>query len=254
VYFVPVTSFADHFSRHAREYARYRPDYPEELFTFLAGLAPNRRAAWDCATGSGQAAISLARHFEAVVATDASANQIASAARHAAVHYAIAVAEAAPFANGSLALVTCAQALHWFDRARFWEEVRRVLVPGGVVAVWSYHGFHLTPGVEAAVRRFYKDIVGPYWPPERRLVEKGYASLEFPFAPVAAPELVLEKLWDLPALIGYLETWSAVQRYKATVGRDPIPLVRGELEAAWGPPETTRPFRWDLDLRVGRKD
>lgn len=254
MYFVPVTSFPDHFSRSAREYARYRPDYPEELFSFLAALVPHRRSAWDCATGSGQAAISLAGHFESVFATDASVDQIASAARQAGVHYGAAAAEEAPFAGGSLALVTCAQALHWFDRSRFWEEVRRVLAPGGVIAVWSYHGFHLTPGVEAAVRRFYKDIVGPYWPPERKVVEKGYATLEFPFAPVAAPELMLEKLWDLPALIGYLETWSAVQRYKAAVGRDPIPLIREELETAWGPPETIRPFRWDLDLRVGRKD
>ncbi len=254
MYFVPVTSFADHFSRSAREYARYRPDYPEELFAFLAGLVPHRRAAWDCGTGSGQAAISLARHFESVFATDASASQIASAARHPGVRYAVAAAEEAPFAGGSLALVTCAQALHWFDRARFWEEVRRVLTPGGIVAVWSYFGFHLTPGVETAVHRLYKDIVGPYWPSERKLVEKGYSSLEFPFTPVPAPELVLEKLWDLPALIGYLETWSAVQRYKAAVGRDPIPLVRDELEDAWGPPETIRPFRWDLDLRLGRRD
>ncbi len=254
MYFVPVTSFADHFSRSAREYARYRPDYPEELFAFLAGLVPHRRAAWDCATGNGQAAISLSRHIESVFATDASVDQITSAARRAGVHYAVAAAEEVPFADGSLALVTCAQALHWFDRRRFWEEVRRVLVPGGIIAVWSYHGFHLTPGVEAAVRRFYKDIVGPYWPSERRLVEKGYSALEFPFAPVAAPAFVLEKLWDLPALIGYLETWSAVQRYRAEVGRDPLPLVRAELEAAWGTPETIRPFRWDLDLRVGRKN
>lgn len=249
-----MTSFADHFSRGARDYARYRPDYPEELFAFLAGLVPHRRSAWDCATGSGQAAISLARHFESVFATDASLDQIASALRQPGVHYAAAAAETAPFADGSLALVTCAQALHWFDRDRFWEEVRRVLTRGGIVAVWSYHGFHVTPGVEAAVHRFYKDIVGPYWPPERRLVEEGYSSLKFPFATIAAPELVLEKPWDLPALIGYLKTWSAVQRYKAAVGRDPFPLIREELEAAWGPPETVRPFRWDLDLRVGRTE
>jgi SAM-dependent methyltransferase len=248
-----VTTFADHFSGHARDYARYRPDYPQALFEFLADLAPNRRTAWDCATGSGQAALGLAGRFDTVVATDASTDQIASAARHARVRYAVAVAEAAPLASGSVSLVAAAQALHWFDRARFWEEVRRVLVPSGVIAVWSYHGFHAGPEVEAVVQRFYKDIVGPYWPPERALVEQGYGALEFPFTPVEPPAFPLEKLWDLPALIGYLRTWSATQRYEAARGHDPLELVREELAAAWGTPERVRTFGWDLDLRIGRK-
>ena len=249
-----MASFADHFSGRAGDYARYRPDYPRALFEFLARLAPGRGTAWDCATGSGQAALGLAGSFDAVVATDASLNQIASAARHRRVHYAVAPAERAPLPSGSVALVAAAQALHWFDRARFWAEARRVLVPGGVVAVWSYHGFHVTPEVEAVVHRLYKEIVGPYWPPERALVERGYGALEFPFAPVEPPPLRLEKPWDLPAVMGYLRTWSAVQRYEAARGRDPLDLIREELAAAWGPPERVRSFQWDLDLRIGRKD
>jgi len=248
-----VTSFADHFSGRARDYARYRPDYPEALFEFLAELAPDRTVAWDCATGSGQAALGLAGRFDAVVATDASMGQIASAVRHPRIRYAVAAAEAAPLAGGSVAVVASAQALHWFDRARFWEEARRVLVPGGVIAVWSYHGFHIDSEVEAVVHRFYRDIVGPYWPPERALVERGYAALEFPFAPVEPPAFPLEKLWDLPAVIGYLRTWSATQRYEAARGNDPLDLVREELSAAWGHPERVRKFGWDLDLRIGRK-
>jgi SAM-dependent methyltransferase len=249
-----VTSFADHFSRISEDYARYRPDYPEALFEFVARLAPHRGVAWDCATGSGQAARGLAGHFERVLATDASVNQIASAEPGPRVRYAVAAAEEVPFRRASIAAVTSAQALHWFDRERFWREVRRVLVPGGVVAVWSYHGFHVTPEVEKVIDRLYRGIVGSYWPPERALVERGYAAIEFPFAAVSAPEFRLEKRWDLPALLGYLKTWSAVQRYEAVVGGDPLTLVREELEAAWGPPETVRAFRWDLDLRIGVKD
>ena len=123
-----MTSFADHFSGRARDYARYRPDYPRALFEFLAGRAPQRAAAWDCATGSGQAALGLAEDFDAVFATDASLNQVASAARHRRVHYAVAPAEEAPLPGGSVALVAAAQALHWFDRVRFWEEARRVIL------------------------------------------------------------------------------------------------------------------------------
>ncbi|HJW14874.1 MAG TPA: class I SAM-dependent methyltransferase [Thermoanaerobaculia bacterium] len=248
-----MSCFADHFSDRAAQYARYRPDYPEALFDFLAQLAPERKRAWDCATGSGQAARGLAGGFEKVVATDASLSQISSAAPHLRIRYAVAAAEEAPLADGSVALVTSAQSLHWFDRARFWREVWRVLVPGGIVAVWSYHGFHVTPEVEEVVYRLYRDIVGPYWPPERALVERGYGALEFPFAPVAAPEFRLEKAWDLPAMVGYLKTWSAARRYEAALGVDPVTLVREDLAAAWGPPERIRMFRWDLDLRVGRK-
>jgi SAM-dependent methyltransferase len=248
-----VTSFADHFSGRAGDYARYRPGYPPALFEFLAGLAPERKTAWDCATGSGQAALGLAGRFETVAATDASRDQISSAVRHPGVHYAVARAEEAPLPTASVALVTAAQALHWFDRARFWKEVRRVLIPGGVIAVWSYHGFHVGPEVDSVLHRFYRDIVGAYWPPERAVVERGYGALEFPFAPIEPPALRLEKLWDLSAVVGYLRTWSATQRYEAARGHDPLDLVREELQAAWGPPQRVRAFRWDLDLRIGRK-
>src|SRR5512141_3250421 len=197
-----MASFADHFSNRAADYALYRPDYPAALFEFLADLAPHVRLSWDCATGSGQAAVGLARHFQMVVATDASAAQIRSASRHPAVRYAVAAAERAPLAAGSAAAVTAAQALHWFDRPRFWEEARRVLAPRGVIAVWSYHGFHVNPAIEEVVYRYYRDIVGPYWPAERALVERGYGSLEFPFDLVRSPELALEKRWDLGAVIG----------------------------------------------------
>lgn len=54
---------ADQFSAVARAYARYRPSYPAELFAALARAAPGRRAAWDCATGTGQAATGLAAHL-----------------------------------------------------------------------------------------------------------------------------------------------------------------------------------------------
>jgi SAM-dependent methyltransferase len=248
-----VTSFEDHFSRQAADYARYRPDYPAALFEFLAGLAPDRRRAWDCATGNGQAALGLAGRFEAVLATDASVRQIREAARRAGVHYAVAAAEESPLAEASVGLVTVAQALHWFDRPRFWREVRRVLVNGGAIAVWSYHGFHVTPEVEAVIHRYYKEIVGAYWPPGRGIVEQGYGALEFPFAEETPPAFLLERRWDLAALLGYLGTWSASQRFQEANGSDPVPLVRDDLAEAWGPPERIRPFRWDLDLRVGRK-
>ncbi len=160
-------TFADHFSAASADYARYRPDYPDRLFAYLADRAPGRRRAWDCATGNGQAARGLARHFAEVIATDASAQQIASAPPHRRVSYRVAPAEDSGLPDESVELITVAQALHWFDRPRFWPEARRVLVPRGVIAVWCYDLLSIDAEVDAVVGRLYRDVVGPYWPPER---------------------------------------------------------------------------------------
>ena len=62
-------SFHDYFSDHSKLYASARPTYPEELFGFVASIAPARERVWDCATGNGQAAVGLARYFAEVEAT-----------------------------------------------------------------------------------------------------------------------------------------------------------------------------------------
>lgn len=244
--------FPDHFSGHASDYARYRPDYPRSLFAYLAGLAPSRRRAWDCATGNGQAALALAEAFEEVVATDASARQLEAAARHPRVRYSVAPAEDSGLPGASVDLVTIAQALHWFDRERFWKEARRVLAADGVIAAWAYDLLHVSPDVDAAVLRLYRDVVGPYWPAERSIVETGYGALEFPFDEIRAPAFSMEKLWSLADLVGYIRTWSATRRYVEATGQDPLALVAAELAGAWGEPHAPRTIRWDLDLRVGR--
>jgi len=75
-------TFRDRFAAAAPAYAAFRPRYPAALFAALADQAPGHHVAWDCATGSGQAAIGLAEHFAQVVATDASAAQLAAALAH----------------------------------------------------------------------------------------------------------------------------------------------------------------------------
>jgi SAM-dependent methyltransferase len=247
-----TASFPDHFSGHATDYARFRPDYPDALFDWLAEAAPGRSLAWDCATGNGQAALPLARRFARVLATDASALQVRQARPDPRVLYAVATAEAAPLEPRSVDLVTVAQALHWFDRPRFWSETARVLAPDGLVAVWYYDLLEVTPEVDAVVQRLYHDVVGPYWPAERALVEAGYAALEFPFREIEPPPFRIEKRWTLADLEGYLRTWSATRRYVEVVGEDPLPTVADALGRAWGDREV-RPVFWDVHLRAGRE-
>src|SRR5262245_43513302 len=169
-----MAGFKDHFSRHASLYTRFRPTYPGALFDFLANSSPRRRLAWDCATGGGQAATSLAERFERVVATDASPQQLAEAKPHPRIDYRTATAEASGLQDRSAQLVTVAQAVHWFDLDRFYAEVRRVLAPNGLLAVWCYCHSAISPELDALILHFYRDIVGPYWTSERKLIESGY--------------------------------------------------------------------------------
>jgi SAM-dependent methyltransferase len=242
----------DHFSGHADCYEAYRPTYPEALIAYVASLCSTHELAWDCATGNGQAAVALAPYFGTVIATDASQEQIDQARPHAKVRYLVATADVAPIDNASADLVTVAQALHWFDLPRFYAEARRILKPGGILAVWCYELHTITPEIDAIVRHFYSDIVGADWPPERKLVEDGYRTLPFPFDEIAPPPFQMIQSWDLDHLLGYLESWSSTQRYWNRTGEDPLDVIREQLEAAWGDPGRPRDVIWPLHLRVGR--
>lgn len=249
-----MNTFKDHFSSASDRYAAYRPDYPAALFAWLAGLCAERELAWDCATGSGQAALGLVPHFHRVVATDASAEQIRHAAPHPLIDYRVAPAEASGLVDHSVDLVTVAQAAHWFDLPHFYAETARVLKPGGAIAVWGY-GRMLPPGeMDALFQRFYAETVGPYWPPERALIDDAYHRLDFPFTEVAPAAFSIEVEWTLPRLLDYLSTWSAVKRYQAAQGHDPLPALLAELRPLWGDPEAARALQWPLFLRAGRVD
>jgi len=249
-----VTTFSDHFSGHASDYAKYRPNYPAELFRWLADISPSTGLAWDCACGNGQAAVALAQYFDLVIATDASANQISNASPADNVDYRVGVAEQSGLEANSVDLITVAQALHWFDLDAFFREAKRVLQPGGILAVWSYGLTSVDPEIDAIVQHLYDDLVGPYWPTERRLVETGYADIAFPFHPIAAEEFSMQADWTLDELAGYLRTWSAVKRYVADKDSDPVLEVEPALNNAWGERQSRKAIRWPLNLRVSRSD
>jgi len=245
-------SFADHFSGVSAAYAAFRPRYPDALFDFLAQVAPARDDVWDAGTGSGQAAVGLARHFQRVIATDASANQIEHATRDPRIQYRVCPAEACDLGDRSMDLVTAAQALHWFDRPRFWAEARRVLRPNGVVAVWTYVMLQIAPPIDKIVYRFYNDVVGPYWPPERRITEERYRTIEFPFAEFAAPDFVIEQAVTLDDVAGYVRTWSATRAFVKRHGGDPVERLVTELAPVWGDAQQSQLGRWPVAMRLGR--
>ncbi|MFT3686431.1 MAG: class I SAM-dependent methyltransferase [Phycisphaerales bacterium] len=251
-----ASGFKDHFSERSGLYATFRPVYPPALVELLAGLCRSTNAAWDVGCGSGQLSALLAQRFTHVFATDASAEQVAKARPVPGVLYSAAPAERSGLTDRSVDLVVAAQAAHWFDLPAFYAEVRRVSKPGGVVALVCYEKCVIDGGpIDAAVERLYSNVLGPYWPPERRHVETGYAQLPFPFDDIAAaerPVIEMSAVWTRDQLAGYLGTWSAVRAAEKAGVKDVLGGFNAELERAWPDVEAARPVVWPLSMRVGR--
>jgi ubiquinone/menaquinone biosynthesis C-methylase UbiE len=250
---VPVNKgFQDYFSASASAYAQHRPTYPQELVDFLVRSCAHPGVAWDCGCGSGQLSVLLANRFQHVLATDPSEQQLANAKQHPRVEYRLGSAEASGLTDRSVDLSVAAQAAHWFDLPAYYAEVRRVTKPGGIVALITYGNMVADEAVLRLLQHFYKDVTGPYWPPGRKHVEEGYRSFAFPFGELPTPQLEIHREWDLPATIGYVETWSATTALRQAKGDAPIEKFRRDLAEAWGSKETVRLIRWPLSIRLGR--
>ena len=243
---------ADHFSSVSAAYSAFRPRYPRELIAFFASLAPRRRLAWDCGAGSGQATVDVARHFELVVGTDLSVEQLAKAPSNERVGWAACAAEACCLRSGSIDAIAVAQALHWFKHEAFYAEVRRVAsAPGVPLVAWTYAAPRMEGEVGAVLERFMFEDVGPYWPAERAYVDNEYRTIPFPFERIACPPFSLENDWTLSQIVGYMTSMSATARYIKATGRDPVPGVHAELRAVW-PDESPRRIVWPVIVLAGR--
>jgi len=245
----PVAAFKDLFSGHAADYARFRPTYPPELFGWLAEVSPSWARAVDVGSGNGQAAVGLAAQFDHVVGIEPSPEQRQRATDHPKVEYRTGSADATGLEPASADLVLAAQSFHWFPREAFFDEVRRIARPGGVLALVTYALSTVSPEVDQLVAGFYRDL-DPYWEPERRLVETGYATVEVPFDELETPQFAMTAAWTADQVLGFLGTWSALRR-ALTEGADPLADLSPRLRAAWGD-AATRLVTWPLSVRAFR--
>jgi ubiquinone/menaquinone biosynthesis C-methylase UbiE len=243
----------NYFQQGAEAYNKFRPSYPPELIAYVSSISSKHSIAWDCATGNGQAAVLLADYFSTVIATDASSTQIQKATKTSGVHYQVATAEHSGIQKNSIDLITVAQAFHWFNQASFTTEARRVLKDKGVIAIWTYNLLSVEKPIDALLQHFYTDIVGEYWPKERRLVEEGYKNIHLPFSEIKPPTFNMTAKWDFEQLLGYLATWSASKEYQRVLNRNPMDKIHDKLLEKWGPPEGTRTITWPLSLKVWQK-
>jgi SAM-dependent methyltransferase len=239
------------FDQGGKAYAQYRPEYPPSLVAYLTSLCTSRTLAVDVGCGNGQLTRHLAEEFQEVAAFDPSLDQLAHAAQHAHIHYACASAEKLPLAAGRANLVTVAQAVHWFRLEEFYAEVRRIAAPDAILALLCYGTFNTDERFMSRINQFYAEELGPYWPPERLLIEAGYASLPFPFREQKAPPMEITLDWNLDQLLGYLSTWSAVRRAREAGKQAMLADFDQALRSLWGAPETVCRVRWPLHLRLG---
>ena len=210
------------FEHQASEYLKYRPTYPAALFEFIIQSCTENKVAWDCACGSGQASVQLAKYFDHVYATDAQKNQLENAVAADNVTYQLASAESSTLQSDSVDCITVAQALHWFANNDFFREAKRVGKPGAIVAAWCYPLLTVDDVVNIKLRDFYLNVTKPYWAKGREYIDDRYSNIPFDFDEKKVNSFWSDISWNLQDLLGYVSTWSAVQRYKEIKDHDPV--------------------------------
>lgn len=240
------------FDQGGRAYAAFRPGYPPALSRFLAEIAPDRRRAVDVGCGNGQLTRQLADHFSSVVGVDPSVDQITRTVPHERIEYLCAPAEVLPLPDSSVSLITAAQAVHWFDLPAFYAEARRIAVDGAVIALVSYGVLHLAEAdLQDRFSRFYWDEIAPYWPPERKLVDTGYADISLPFSEREGPVMAIDRTMVLDDFLGYVSTWSAVRRLKEAGRSDILENFARDISVIWGDPTIAHALSWPINMRLG---
>ena len=245
-------SVIDLFSDKSDLYAAARPQYPQELYEFLASCVDTRDRVWDCGAGNGQASVALAEYFNEVYATDVSDRQIANAIAKANVFYSVQPAEETNFPDAYFNAVVVAQALHWFDLDRFWSEVKRVLKKDGIFSAWGYSWLSVSSEIDLVIKEGILDIIESYWSPRIEFVRNGYRNIDFPFEPIPVPPIKMKMSWTLPELLAYMHTWSATRQCMQQQGTEFFEALSDNLLYVWGEPQEKKEIAMNFHLIAGR--
>jgi ubiquinone/menaquinone biosynthesis C-methylase UbiE len=243
-------STKDNFSEIAGNYATWRPEYPQELFTYLSSLSAEHNKALDCGTGNGQAAKLLARFYKEVYATDISEAQLKHTVALPNIHYCVSSAEETDFPDQYFDMVCAAQAAHWFKHEVFYKEIERIIKPNGVLALIGYGLIEINDDIDKLIKILYTNILGAYWDKERRFIDDHYESLPFPYVELHIPSFQIDCEWSLAQLSGYLNTWSALNHYNKEKGINPLDEVIAELKNVWGSEDMVRPVQFPIIAKV----
>ncbi len=239
------------FNHQSKLYASARPQYPPELFKWLASVTPGKEIVWDCGTGTGQAAIGLSKYFAKVEATDISPRQIENAFDITNVRYRVMPAEKTDFPDRYFDAINVALALHWFDLKSFWEEVKRVIKPGGLFVTYWYDWPTLNEQFDNVFKKVLLEPLAPFWSPKLKLCWNAYAHVDFPFERIKTPEFEIQNQWSFVDFSSYVQTWSAMRAFTSKYGQARLKKIISTLQNAWGPAETPRTVRLPLKVIAG---
>ena len=113
------------------------------------------------------------------------------------------------------------QGVHWFDFPNIVRQVEWARKePNEVIAAWCYAVPESNPSLDSVFQRFYELYSDPYWEPERKLVDKKYETIDFPFEPVDGVDhtgpfqFKAETVMDLEGFFTYISSWSSYQTAK----------------------------------------
>ncbi len=240
----------DNFSMQSDKYAQYRPGYPSALFEYLNSIIVNKQYVWDCGTGNGQVAYTLAKTFQHVYATDISQSQIDNAIPAANISYSVQPAEKTDFPDNFFNLVMVAQAIHWFDFDQFYAEVYRTAKPKALICVVGYGMITVNHEIDELILDFYNNVLKGYWDKERKYIDENYMTIPFPFRIIDTPEFVNTMQWTLEHLMGYLNTWSAVKHFIKSNRYNPVDDLQTRMEKVWERGEA-KAVKFPLLLRMG---
>jgi len=247
-----MTNFKDLFSGQAKEYAKYRPRYPAELFKYLSSLTGEHDLAWDCACGNGQASVELTEYYKKVIATDASKTQVQNAIPHPKIQYFSALAEDSGLETNSADIITAATAIHFFDNDKFFGEVKRILKKNGIIAVWNYAHSDISPEVNNIMNAFAYELLEKHWPEETVRSWNLEENIRFPFTRIKTPEFSMFANWSLKEFLNYVYTWSAVQNYMRDNDTNPLEKLENELKKFWSGENSVKRINWKLNMKIGR--
>lgn len=242
--------FQDYFSKQAETYRLSRPTYPDELFQYLVRLTNENELCWDAGAGNGQASVALSRYFKSVMATEPSSSQLANAQKAENLTYRNEAAEKSSLGDGTVDLITVAQAAHWFDLDTFYAEARRVAKPKGIIAIWTYSEAKIHVEIDTLMEWFMYDFLKIYWPDARSYVRNKYLTLPFPFEKIATPSFFCEVVWNKSQWLNYIISWSATQQYINKTKENPLDILLPKLDRLWKD-DDYKTVIWPLHLLCG---